>query len=498
MVPTPSIAIIGAGVGGLAAAIHLARAGVRVAVYEKNSIPGGKAGVIREQGFRFDTGPSLLTMPSVLRDIFNLAGKNIEDYFTLRKLNILCRYFYPDGTILNAYSDPKALAGEIERVSNDTAIKTVRYLEYCKTIFDHTADIFLYNDFRELKNLIKPQALKTLFLIHQIDPFRTMHQANTRYFDDPRIVQLFDRYATYNGSNPYDAPATLNVIQHVEYNLGGYIIPEGIHQIPVALMTIAKELEVEIYLNTPVNNIAIKNNSVTGIQTSNGYKHYDAVISNVDTGFTYSRLLNNTSGKDAKKYFKQEPSSSALVFYWGIKTGSAALETHNIFFSNDYQAEFEMLFKRHACPGDPTIYVYISSRINNNDAPPGHENWFVMINAPYNSGQDWEYEIDRMRTIIIDKLSLSLKTDIRSRIVFERILTPPDIEQQSGSLHGSLYGISSNSRFAAFLRQPIKSRDYRNLYFCGGSTHPGGGLPLVMLSGKIAAHRILNDYKIRV
>lgn len=496
MATTPSVAIIGAGLGGLAASIYLARAGVRVSVYERNDQPGGKAGVIREEGFRFDTGPSLLTMPFVVQDIFTHAGKNIEDYITLTKLDILCKYFYPDGTVLNAYSDINALAGEIERVSGDTAPMVKRYLRYCRTIYNRTADLFLFRDFRQLKNLLSLSALTTLIKLYQIDPFRTMHRANAWFFNDPKNIQLFDRYATYNGSNPYSVPATLNIIQHVEFNPGGYIVKEGIHEIPLALTTIARELGVEFHFNTGVKEILHAAKTVTGVRTNEKTMNYDCVLSNADAGYTYTSLLKDTDSKDARRYLKQEPSSSALVFYWGIKGSAKKLGIHNIFFSRNYKTEFDSIFGKRTCPDDPTVYVCISSRFREGDAPPGCENWFVMINTPYNTGQNWEYETKRMRKIILEKLSSSLRKDIGEKIVFERVLTPVSIEQQTGSLHGSLYGISSNSRFAAFLRQPLASKDYRGLYFCGGSAHPGGGMPLVMLSGKLAAERVINKYNI--
>ncbi len=496
MAATPKIAIIGSGLGGLSASIHLALAGAKVTVYEQNPNPGGKAGEFQENGFRFDTGPSLLTMPFVLKEIFESAGKNINDYLTLNKLSNLCKYFYPDGSILNAYSDINEFANEIDRTSGDTVGQVRRYFRYCRRIYETAAGLFLFRDFRDPANFFSLPALRTLFLIHRIDPFRTMHGANTSFFSDPRIVQLFDRYATYNGSNPYEAPATLNIIQHVEYALGGYTVTGGIYEVPKSLTKLAKGSGVTFSFNTKIDRIIYRNKSVTAIKTGDRTESYHAIISNVDAGFTYKHLLQNESGKDARRYFKQDPSSSALVFYWGVKGTFNRLEMHNIFFSKNYKTEFDSIFNKHSCPGDPTVYVYISSRINTSDAPPGYENWFVMINTPPDTGQNWDAEIQRMRKIILEKLSSILRTNIGSKIVYERVLSPVSIQQHTGSLGGSLYGISSNSRYSAFLRQPISSRDYRGLYFCGGSTHPGGGIPLVLLSGKLAAAKIMNDYKI--
>lgn len=491
------VAVIGAGLGGLSAAIRLAANGYKVDLFEQNHKAGGKANEINEKGFRFDTGPSLLTMPFVIKELFENSGEKIEHHLELILLKNLCKYFYPDGTILNAYADTDKFAEEVSLNTLDSAQSVKQYLKYAEKIYDLTAGLFLFSDFSDRQNFYKPEALKTLFQINKIDPFRSMHKANKSFFKDSKTIQLFDRYATYNGSNPYKAPATLNIIQHVEYNLGGFILKGGVYSLVRALFQVAKKKGVNFFFNSKVSQILHDNSVVKGLFVNkNGIyekKDYEVVITNADVNYTYKNLLNDTNSRPAKRYSKLEPSSSALVFYWGVKGKHNDLEIHNILFSENYRNEFKELFEKNICPEDPTVYIYISSKFNIDDAPVDHENWYVMINAPYVRNQNWELESEKSRKNIIKKINDMLGIDIENKIVFEKVLTPEMIEETTSSLKGSLYGISSNGKSAAFVRQKVRSKEYKGLYFCGGSVHPGGGIPLVILSGKLAAEAIIKS-----
>ena len=484
--------VIGAGLGGLAAAIEISLLGVDVDLYEQNESVGGKADSLLVDSFRFDTGPSLLTMPFVLESIFNDSGKDIKDYLKIKPLQSHCVYFYPDGTEITAHSDQEKFAHEIQSKSIDNKKNLIAYLNYCRTIYDLTADLFLFNDFHDISTFKKHSSLKTLFNIRKIDSMRTMHKANSSFFKDQKIIQLFDRYATYNGSNPFMAPATLNIIPHVEYNMGSFIAEDGIYSITESLLRLASEIGVNIYAKKRVESILHRGRKITGVVADNEKLNYDFVVSNADAHVTYSKLLSDNISKNARRYSKLEPSSSALVFYWGMDIKSR-FGIHNIIFSRDYSKEFNEIFTQKICPLDPTVYVYISSKFKSGDAPPGMENWFVMINAPYDDGQDWESEKTKSRDRIIEKINSTLNISIESKIKCEKILAPPDIESKTSSHRGSLYGISSNSRSAAFLREGNRSRQYQGLYFCGGSVHPGGGIPLVLLSGKLAARAVAKD-----
>lgn len=481
------IAIIGSGFGGLSASIYLSK-NFDVHIYEKNEHAGGKANFINENGFRFDKGPSLLTMPFVIEDVFKFADENISSYLPIKKLDIYCKYFWRDGTIINAYSNINEFENEIIKISSVDSKNLKTFLKYTQKIYELTADIFLFKSFNEIKTFLNLKAFNTFFQIWKIDPFRTMHDAISKFFTNEKIVQLFDRYATYNGSNPFKAPATLNIIPHVEYNMGGFIPLNGIYSIVEALYNLAVKKGVNFYFNTSVKEIVTKNKKVAGIKfNDNEFAQYDAVISNADVNFTYHNLVTDKDLKSANKHQNIELSSSALVFYWGVKGIYNNLEIHNILFSDDYKIEFDEIFNKRNIPDDPTIYIYISSKYKKDDAPEGFENWFVMINTPNNNGQDWNKLLINSKKIIIEKIKNVLKLDLSNKIVYEKYLTPVEIEKETSSFKGSLYGISSNNRQAAFLRQQNKSKEIDGLYFCGGSAHPGGGIPLTILSGKITA-----------
>jgi phytoene desaturase len=481
------IGIIGAGLGGMSAAIRLANKGFEVDLYEQNAAPGGKASEINESGYRFDSGPSLLTMPNVIKELFDDCGENIDDYLTINKLDLICKYFYPDKSIINAYSDLNKLGKEINDKTNDNSNVLNKYLNYSKTIYDYAGDLFLTKDISNASTYLNNKAFSTLLNINKIDPFRTMNEANSSFFKDQKLVQLFNRYGTYSGSNPYLAPATLNIISHVEYNQGSYIPVGGIYSITKSLWKLAEKTGVNIFLNQKVEEILIENNKATSIMINKKVINYDKIISNVDVNFTFQNLIKNFSSSESRRYIKKRPSFSGLVYYWGIVKEFPEFETHNVLFSAKYQNEFDYLFINKTIPDDPTIYIYVSSKLNKTDAPKGKENWFVMVNAPYMHNQNWDAEVKVGRYNIIKKINRVLNTDIEKLIEFEKFLSPIDIQNKTGSYLGSIYGAASNDMFAAFKRPSNKSKSIQNLYFCGGSTHPGGGIPLVILSGKIVS-----------
>ena len=492
---TVEISVIGAGLGGLSAAIRLSSAGYKVNVYEKNSFPGGKAGSLSSEGFRFDTGPTLLTMPFVLEDLFESAGVKIENYLSIIRPEINCRYYYHDGTVLNAYSDTDRLALEIENKTSDSRDSLNRYLNYCGKIYDLAGELFLFKSPTRIWTYFNLKAFGTLLRLNQIDPFRTMDAAVRSFFKDEKLIELFDRYATYNGSNPFEAPATLNIIPHVELSLGGYIAEGGMHSVTESLYRIAREKGVKFYFNSEVSEILICDDKVSGIKTEKKIFKSDAVISNADVAWTYSNLISDNSVINMQDKRKKTPSMSGIVFYWGIKGIHEELDLHNILFSYNYKKEFEQIFSEHICPDDPTVYIHISSKINKQDAPDGCENWFVMVNAPYVNGQNWEKEIRRVRIKVKEKIKNRLNIDLNGKIITENIMSPVDIERTTYSTSGSIYGYSSNSRYSAFFRHPNYSSKIKGLYFCGGSVHPGGGVPLVLLSGKIASELLKADIK---
>ena len=486
----PKAIIIGAGIAGIASAIRMAVKGFDVEVFEANEHAGGKLSQIEMDGFRFDAGPSLFTMPQYVDELFTLADKNSEDYFQYDKLDEICRYFYEDGLNLTAYSNVDKFAVEVATKTNSSALEVKNFLKKSATIYDVTHKVFLERTLHKLKSYLHWDTLKSVFRFGKIDAFRSQHGANEKFFKDKRIVQLFDRYATYNGSNPYQAPATLNVIPHFEYHFGAFLPKKGMYGIVESLVKLAEDSGVKFHYNERVEAINYERGKIRGVQVKGNFIEAEVAISNLDVWFTYKNLLKNFPAP--KKLLNQERSSSALIFYWGMKNSYPELGLHNILFADDYKSEFDAIWKEKTIYADPTVYINITSKHIKADAPEGNENWFVMINVPANNGQNWDELIAKAKQNILQKLKRILKKDVSSDIICEQILDPRSIESRTGSYQGSLYGNSSNNQFAAFLRHPNFSSEIKNLYFCGGSVHPGGGIPLALLSAKI----IDQDFKI--
>lgn len=481
--PKRKAIIIGAGVAGIAAAIRMAVKGYAVEVFEKNTYAGGKLAEIKRDGFRFDTGPSLFTMPQYVDELFKLAGKNPKDYFEHQKLDEICRYFYEDGLKLTAHANLDQFAHEVAQKTESTATEVKKFLAKSATIYQITHRVFLERSLHLVKSFLHWDTLKSFLRFKQIDAFRSQAKANASFFTDARMVQLFNRYATYNGSNPYQAPATLNVIPHFEFHFGAYLPKKGMYSITTSLIKLAEDIGVKFNFNSPVEAIEYENKQITGL-TVNGRKvDAELVISNLDIWFTYKNLLKKE--KAPLKLLSQERSSSALIFYWGVKGNYPELGLHNILFAEDYEAEFNAIWKNKTIYHDPTVYINITSKHVADDAPANCENWFVMINVPANNGQNWDELIATAKQNILQKIGRNLKKDIAPFILCEEILDPRSIEFKTGSYQGSLYGNSSNNQFSAFLRHPNFSKKIKGLYFCGGSVHPGGGIPLALLSAKI-------------
>lgn len=481
-------AVIGSGIGGIAASIRLKAKGYEVDVFEKNAYPGGKLSEFWLGKYRFDAGPSLFTQPHYVKELFLLLGENPEENFDYIKLQDICHYFWEDGTRLTAYADHEKFANEIQTKLGESKESVFNYLNDSKHLYDLTEDLFIHSSFHKLKTFTSSNFLSKLPLIPKLKAFTTLHEENKRYFKNPKTVQLFDRYATYNGSSPYIAPGTLKLIPNLEYNLGAFLPKDGMFQITMSLVELAKRNGVKFNFNSPVDKILHRGGQVEGLQVSGEKLEYDIIVSNADVVVTYEHLLKDIKGP--KRIYKQERSSSALVFNWGIKKVFPELGLHNILFSNQYKEEFEMIFRQKQMHDDPTVYIFISSKYIPTDAPNDSENWFVLINAPHIHGQDWNKMANQTRNSTIQKINRILGVDMEQYIEEEEILSPPLIQQKTSSYLGSLYGTSSNSKTAAFNRHPNFSRRFKNLYFVGGSVHPGGGIPLCLSSAKIAVNLI--------
>lgn len=484
--------IIGSGIAGIAASIRLAVKGYQVEVFEANAYPGGKLSELVIQGYRFDAGPSLFTLPDQVEELFKLAGQNPDEHFKYLKLDVACHYFWEDGKQLKAWSDVNRFAEEVETKLGEPASHIREALKRSAFIYDHLAPLFMHRSLHKFGTWTNPQALKSYLKMGKLGIFSTMNKANEQQFQHPKLIQLFNRYATYNGSNPYQTPATLNIIPHLEFNIGAFFFQKkGMHDITMSLYKLAKSLGVTYHFISPVEEILVENGKAVGVLTKEGELRADIVVNNMDMVNAYKTILRKQ--KQPKLLLEQPKSSSALIFYWGVKQHFPALDLHNILFSGDYKAEFDHIFNKGSIYSDPTVYINITSVYKEDDAPAGCMNWFTMINVPNNQGQDWDKMIAEARKNILAKINRILKTDLDPLIEVEEILDPRTIESKTSSAQGALYGNSSNNKFAAFLRHANFSSDIKNLYFCGGSVHPGGGIPLSLLSAKIMTELVVSD-----
>lgn len=491
------VAVIGAGAAGLAAAARLAGAGLDVTVWEQNESVGGKAGELRRDGFRFDTGPSLLTMGFTVDRLFADLGENRADHVTFRPLDVLCRYHYPNGTVLRSVPEISAFAAAVAVATGDDVRAVKRYFAHSADVYRLAEDFYLFRTFdgwADFARDIPPaRGLAALRKLPQLGMHRSMHSLHCRFFRDSRTIQLFDRYATYTGSNPYTCPATFALIPHVEHQGGAALVEGGIYRLIEALRDLALRQGAQLHTQAPVRRILVREGRIIGLEAAGEQYEYDAVISAVDVGMTYDVLLADAPCPTARRHRRRPLSTSALIFHLGVRGRHADLDVHNIFFSGDYKSECRTIHRQQRCYAEPTIYLYISSRFAPADAPPGHENWFVMINTPPDLGQNWAAETQRAREYIRGRLKQATGVDLADAVVSESVMTPPDLARRTGSLFGSIYGPAAHGFAAALMRQPNRSRDFRGLYFCGGSAHPGGGLPLALISGELAARQVLNE-----
>ncbi|WP_018616267.1 1-hydroxycarotenoid 3,4-desaturase CrtD [Segetibacter koreensis] len=489
----PSAIIIGAGVAGLAVATRLAIQKFNVTVFEKNRYPGGKLSHFALGDYNFDAGPSLFTQPQNIVELFELAGEPIEEYFQFEKVPFSCKYFFENGTVINAFADITAFAEEMKVKTGEDPEKVISYLQQSRKLYEEIGTVFLDYSISKKNSLLKAPLIKAIKATRLKFVVDSLNDLNTKHFTRPETIQLFNRFATYNGSNPFKAPGMLSLIPHLEFGLGTFYPKGGMKSITDALYKLALKKGVKFNFESPVQRIINVDGWVKGVVVNNANFYGDIVVSNSDVYFTYKHLLRDDS--KAKKSLKQERSSSALIFYWGIKKEFSELQLHNIFFSEDYKNEFEHLFEKKTISEDPTIYINITSKMESGQAGEGKENWFVMINAPANEEQDWELLKSKCREAVITKLNRMLNTDVESYIEVEETLDPVKIEEQTSSFMGALYGTSSNSRMAAFLRHPNFSSTIKGLYFAGGTVHPGGGIPLCLKSARLVSELVKSDIK---
>ena len=496
-----SIAVIGGGVGGLTVAARLARVGHQVTVFEQAETVGGKLGLLEAEGFRFDTGPSLVTMPEVFRELWTFleVGRSFDDDLQLRRLDPIARYRMADGSWFDAWADPDAFTREVDRLGAGNGAEMRKFLERAGKIWNVTREPFLESPLHGLRSLL---ALATrVGDLRTISPGTTLRRLSNGYLSDPRMVDFIDRYATYTGSDPRKVPAALASIPFVERSFGGWYVEGGLRRIADRLEELCRRLGVVIRCGTGVVAITLEGDRASGVKLSTGHsENFDLVVANADARSVYEDLLPPVGPvrKARRAVRRAQPSFSGFVMLLGVKGRVPGVAHHTVLFPENYDAEFDDLFgTKSSSPQtvqDPTIYLSVPDDAL--VAPAGHQAWFVLVNAPRHApgeparGVDWsevglaERYGDRMLRLMADR-----GVEVRDRIVYRSHRTPADIERDTLSVGGSIYGSSSNGMNAAFLR-PANESPVRNLYLVGGSSHPGGGLPLVVLSARIVSQLI--------
>lgn len=485
---TPKTAIIiGAGLAGIAASIRLKAQGFDVVVLEKNSSHGGKLAEFSEGEFRFDKGPSLFTAPDLVDSLFELCGKNPRDYFNYVRHETSCTYFFKDKSSLIFSGNHEKLKAELtQKFTAELAYKTLTYLERSKETYARIGDFFIDNPPVKFKDILRKDLIVRYphFLTAKLR--KTLHQYNHTALKDPKLVQVFDRFGTYNGSNPFKMSGLYSMIPHLEGNTGTYFPVKGMRSIAESLYQLALEQGVKFKFDTTIDAVNFSSGEYS-VKTADENLRSTHLICAIDHVKFYRDLLKDE--KLQNHYSKQERSSSAVVFYWGIKSKMPELGLHSIFFSGDYRNEFEEIFNKKTIPEDPTIYVHVSSAVNKEDAPENGQNWFVMVNTPAGVVPT-ENEIALLKKKILARMQMQFDINLEDEIVIERVWNSKGIEEDTGSFMGALYGASSNGKLAALRRHGNKSKKYPKLYFCGGTVHPGGGIPLVLKSAKIVSDLI--------
>jgi phytoene desaturase len=480
------VVVIGAGVGGLATSVRMAARGHRVTVLEAANTIGGKLGQHVDQGHRFDRGPSLFTMPELMEELDQLVPQDQPGRpapFQYRTLDRSTHYFWEDeAEPLIAWTDNDRFARDVETRWGVPAKRLKQHLQTSRDAFELTRGVFLERSLHERSTYRTSAAWRLLSRVWTLPLLGTLNRLNTRSLKHRKLTQFFNRYATYNGSDPHRAPAMMHVIPHLEHGIGTFLPEGGMRAIPLHLEALAKSLGVTFLTDTPARRILHDQGRVTGVEDDRGQVHKaDWVVSNADLHPTYRRLLPNL--KAPEHILKQERSTSGVIFYWGVKGTHEELGLHNILFSRDYAKEFSSI-RDHGTPGDdPTVYINITSKELPQDAPQGHENWFVLMNVAANPEMWNDAAVSQLKEDVLAKIERTLGR--RPNIVCEQVLHPGAIESLTSSWRGALYGASSNSAAAAFLRHRNRSTDLQGLYFCGGSVHPGGGIPLCLLGARI-------------
>lgn len=483
------VIVIGAGLGGLSAAISLRQSGYDVEVFEKNGQIGGKLNFLKERGYTFDLGPSILTLPHIFERLFTRSGKKMEEYIPIRSIRPHWRNFFEDGVVLDLYPDPQKMAAEARKVG-ERPENIERFLKYSASLYDLTNNGYFEQGLDRWQDFAQHYGPWKFF---QFDLFRSMHQAvaahlQTRYFRD-----IFDFFIKYVGSSAYRAPAFMNSLSTIQFRYDLWYVDGGLYNIAVGIQRLMDEIGIKIHLNAEVDEVQENGGHVTGLVANGKFHAADIIVSNMEVIPAYERLLHRDKAFIASLEKKYEPACSGLVLDLGLDCQYSQLAHHNVFFSGHQREHFATVFQKRRLPTDPTIYLVAASKSDPSVAPAGCDCLKILPHIPYIDDEHPLTREDylRFKEVVIDKLEGMGLKDLRKHIVFEHVWTPLDIRAMYNSNKGSIYGVVSDRWKNLAFKAPKQSTLYPNLFFVGGSVNPGGGMPMVVLCGQNVAKKIV-------
>jgi phytoene desaturase len=492
-----TVGVIGGGLGGLAAACTLAARGYAVVLFEKNEWLGGKATVLEQDGFRFDMGPTILTLPSVLERIFAEAGRDLKHELELVRLDPQWRSFFSDGSTLDLTGDPEQMRSNLVQYAGPACADGYeRFIEHSRTLHRISQNWFFYRSVGGLRDMFNARNMAqpgTLADLRAMRMGRTVASTVRSHVPDARVAQMVDHFTQYVGSAPDASPAVLCGIAHMQTNEGIWYPRGGTGAIPRALERLARDLGVTFRTGADVRRITETKGAVTGVELKDGeHVKLDAVVSNSDAVRTHRELLGGVPRFERRRRY--EPACSGVVLYLGLKRRQPELLHHNFVFSADPHEEFDFIYHKGEPAPDPTCYVCAPAATEPDVAPAGGEALYVLVHTPYlRPHHDWKTMLPKYRATILEKLRRTAGLDLEGEIVTESALTPLDIHQRYRVLNGAIYGLASHGRWTGAFKPNNRSRDVRGLYLCGGAAHPGPGMPMVLMSGWIAADSLDAD-----
>jgi diapolycopene oxygenase len=487
-----TVIVIGAGLGGLSAAISLAQEGYSVTIFEKNPQIGGKLNVLKQQGYSFDLGPSILTLPHIFERLFERSGRKMSDYLTLRAVRPHWRNCFEDGTTIDLYPEPERMAAEARKIGEDPQ-DLQRFLKYSSDLYDLVNDGYFEQG---LDNSTDFSRFYGLWKFRKFDLLRTMHGGVKRFLRTPYFRDIFDYFIKYVGSSAYSAPAFMNCLPAIQFRFDLWYVDGGMYNIALALQKLMDELKITVRLNSRVTEIRKADGRVTGIVADGQFHAAETLVSNMEVIPAYEQLLKEDRSL-LRSLEKFEPACSGLVVELGLDRQYPQLAHHNFFFSRNQREHFADVFKRRVLPGDPTVYVVAASRTDPTVAPAGCDCLKILPHVPHIAEsrpltrEDYLAFKDR----VFDKLERMGLTDLRKHIVVEHCWTPLDIREQYLSNQGAIYGVVSDRFKNLAFKAPKQSGKYPNLFFVGGSVNPGGGMPMVVLCGQNVARRIVQWHR---